>query len=93
MPGESSRNLQAFESGLHALGYVEGQTIIVERRYGDPKGERLHELATELIKLKADVIVSRHCPPQARRIYPAGFRHSVVAHFGWLFRNAAAALF
>jgi hypothetical protein len=52
MPGESSRNLQALEGGLQALGYVEGQNIIIERRYGDPKGEQLQELARELITFK-----------------------------------------
>jgi hypothetical protein len=45
MPSESSTNLQAFESGLHALGYIEGQNIFIERRYGDPKGEQLRGLA------------------------------------------------
>jgi putative ABC transport system substrate-binding protein len=62
MPAESSRNLQAFESGLHALGYVEGQNIIIERRYGDSKGEQLLEFATELIKFRADAIVAWSTP-------------------------------
>jgi len=62
MPSESSRNLDAFDNGLLALGYVEGQNILIERRYGDPKGEQLRELATELIKLKVDVIVAWSTP-------------------------------
>ena len=67
MPSESSRNLDAFDNGLLALGYVEGQNILIERRYGDPKGEQLPELATELIKLKVDVIVAWSTPvPGAR---------------------------
>jgi putative ABC transport system substrate-binding protein len=37
---------------------VEGQSIVVERRFGDGKPERLAELATELVRLKADVIVT-----------------------------------
>jgi putative ABC transport system substrate-binding protein len=37
---------------------VEGQNIVVERRFGDGKPERLTELATELVRLKVDVIVT-----------------------------------
>jgi putative tryptophan/tyrosine transport system substrate-binding protein len=62
MPSESSGNLQAFESGLRALNYMEGKNIVIERRYGDPKGEQLRELATELIKLNVDVIVAWSTP-------------------------------
>jgi len=62
MPSESSTNLQAFESGLRALGYIEGQNIFIERRYGDPKGEQLRGLADELIKLKVDVILAWSTP-------------------------------
>jgi putative ABC transport system substrate-binding protein len=62
MPSKSSGNLQSFDSGLQALGYTEGQNIVIERRYGDPKGEQLRELATELIKLKVDIIVAWSTP-------------------------------
>jgi putative ABC transport system substrate-binding protein len=63
MPSDFSGNLQAFDGGLQALGYVEGQNIVIERRYGGLKGEQLRELATELIiKFKADVIVAWSTP-------------------------------
>ncbi len=62
MPSDSSGNLQAFDSGLQALGYTEGQNIVIERRYGDPNGEQLRVLATELIRLKVDVIVAWSTP-------------------------------
>jgi putative tryptophan/tyrosine transport system substrate-binding protein len=62
MPSESSRNLQAFDSGLQALGYEEGRNIVIERRYGDPNGEQLRELATGLIKLRVNVIVAWSTP-------------------------------
>lgn len=55
-PSGSSSNLEAFDRGMQALGYIDGQNITIERRYGDPKGERLRELASELAKLKVDVI-------------------------------------
>ena len=62
MPSDSSGNLPAFEQGMQALGYVEGQNITVERRYGDPRGERLRELASELVDLKVDVILAWSTP-------------------------------
>jgi putative tryptophan/tyrosine transport system substrate-binding protein len=43
---------------LRELGYVEGQNLIVERRYADDKSERLSGLARELVQLRPDVIVA-----------------------------------
>jgi putative ABC transport system substrate-binding protein len=43
---------------LQALGYFEGQTIIIEWRYAQGKFDRLPELASELVRLKVDVIVA-----------------------------------
>ena len=48
----------SFTQGLRELGYVEGQNIVVERRFGDAKPERLAEVAAELVRLKVDVIVT-----------------------------------
>jgi putative tryptophan/tyrosine transport system substrate-binding protein len=47
----------ALRQGLKELGYVEGETIIVERRSAEGKEERLADLASELVQLKVDVIV------------------------------------
>jgi hypothetical protein len=33
--------VEAFRDGLHRLGYVEGENIIVEYRYAESKNERL----------------------------------------------------
>ena len=44
----------AFLQGLRELGYVEGTTVVIERR----SGNRLSELAAELVRLKVDVIVT-----------------------------------
>ena len=52
--------LQAFQQGLLDLGLVEGKTIHVEYRYNmalQGNQERLVELATELVKLRPEVIV------------------------------------
>jgi putative tryptophan/tyrosine transport system substrate-binding protein len=55
---ELSASLDAFQQGLHELGYTEGQNITIERRYAEWKLERLPELAAELVRLKVDVIVA-----------------------------------
>jgi putative ABC transport system substrate-binding protein len=49
---------EGFQKGLRELGYVEGQTIIVEWRLAEGRFERLPELAAELVRLKVDVIVA-----------------------------------
>ena len=41
------------------LGYVEGQNLVIEYRYGEGKAERLREVAAELVQLPVDVIVAR----------------------------------
>src|SRR5687767_11337320 len=48
---------EAFRHGLRELGYVEGQNITVEYREGQSNVERYFELATELVRLKVDLIV------------------------------------
>ena len=50
--------INAFLQGLHDLGYTEGQSLAVERRYADGKSDRLTELADELVSRKPDVIVA-----------------------------------
>jgi putative ABC transport system substrate-binding protein len=39
-------------------GYVDGQNVVVERRFGDNRAERISEIAAELVRLKVDVIVT-----------------------------------
>src|SRR5215470_9683067 len=48
---------------LRALGYVEGQNIQFEFRSAEGKLDRLPELASELVRLKVDVIVALYVPP------------------------------
>ena len=42
--------------GLQGLGYVDGKTIKIDYRFAEGKGERLPDLAVELVQLKPDVI-------------------------------------
>jgi putative tryptophan/tyrosine transport system substrate-binding protein len=52
-------NLSAFRQGLRELGYIEGQNVVIEYRSADGRPERFPDLATELVRLKVDVIVTR----------------------------------
>jgi putative tryptophan/tyrosine transport system substrate-binding protein len=49
-------DLDAFRQGLRELGYVEGQTILLEYRYADWQLDRLPALAAELVQRNPDVI-------------------------------------
>src|SRR5437588_762672 len=51
-----------FREGLRELGYVEGQNIAFEFRSAEGKLDRLPELASELVRLKVDVIVALYVP-------------------------------
>ncbi len=48
---------EAFRQGLRELGYVEGQSIGIEYRYGEGKTERFPGLVTELAQRNVAVIV------------------------------------
>jgi putative tryptophan/tyrosine transport system substrate-binding protein len=50
--------VNAFRQGLHDLEYIEGKNIVMEWRYGEEKPDRVSDLATELVRLKVDGIVS-----------------------------------
>ena len=57
---------RAFLQGLRALGYMEGQNLIFERRSAEGKFERFGDILAELIRLKTDVIATVG-NPMARR--------------------------
>jgi putative ABC transport system substrate-binding protein len=49
-------NDHGFQQGLRELGYVEGQNIVIERRWAGGNPDRLPDLAADLVRLKVDVI-------------------------------------
>ena len=55
-------NLDAFRRGLRELGYIEGQNLVIEYRSADGRPERFLDLATELVRLPVDLILTRGTP-------------------------------
>ena len=56
-PARESARAETIRAALRDLGYIEGQNIAIEYRYAEGKQDRLSELATELVRLKVDIIV------------------------------------
>jgi putative ABC transport system substrate-binding protein len=52
----------AFSNPLRELGYVEGQNLIIERKYADGDFDRLPGLALELVRRRVDVILAVGSP-------------------------------
>ena len=58
----NAANLDALRKGLRDLGYVEGRNLVIEYRSADGRAERFPDLASELVRLKVDLIVTRGTP-------------------------------
>jgi putative ABC transport system substrate-binding protein len=58
-PVRNAANLDSFRRGLRELGYVEGRNFVIEYRSAEGRDERFAALATELVRLKVDLIVTR----------------------------------
>jgi ABC-type uncharacterized transport system substrate-binding protein len=52
----------AWQDGLRDLGYIEGQNIVVDYRYSKGQDDALPSLASELVRLNVDVIVTAGTP-------------------------------
>jgi len=53
-----SPRAEGLRLALRELGYIEGQNIAIEYRFAEGKNDRLPGLATELVRLKVDIIVA-----------------------------------
>ena len=60
-----SDRIKSFQQGLREHGYENGKNIILEYKFAEGKADRLRELASELVHLKVDVIVT--AGPEATR--------------------------
>jgi ABC-type uncharacterized transport system substrate-binding protein len=72
--GPSPRT-EALRQGLRELGYIEGKNITIEYRFAQDNVDRLRGLATELVGLKVDLIVTggptaTQAAQEATRILP-----------------------
>src|SRR5262249_48343994 len=56
-PSMSART-EAFRQGLRDLGYVEGKNIVIEWRFAEGNPDRVPTFLADLVRLKADVIVT-----------------------------------
>jgi ABC-type uncharacterized transport system substrate-binding protein len=61
-PSSVEGRLDRFRAGLRDLGYVEGQNIFIDFRWAEGNYARLAAFATELIRLKVDVLVTYGTP-------------------------------
>ena len=63
----------AFLQGMRERGYAEGKQFVFEARYADGNADRLDGFAAELVRLKADVILTIGNPAShaAQRATPA----------------------
>jgi len=61
-PGQPSRLVDAFRGGLADLGYVEGENLVIEYRWGEGRDDRLADLAADLVRLNVAVIVTAGTP-------------------------------
>ena len=55
---EEGRYFSGFIDGLRALGYVDGQNIILEHRFPNEIPDRFRSMAAELVSMNVDVLVS-----------------------------------
>jgi putative ABC transport system substrate-binding protein len=78
----NAANLTAFREGLRELGYVEGQNFTIEYRSADGRTEQFPDLASELVRLKVDVIVTRGTPAALAAKHATGTIPIVMASSG-----------
>jgi putative tryptophan/tyrosine transport system substrate-binding protein len=73
-----AQRITAFTRRLHQLGWIEGQTVVIEYRWAEGRYERFAEIAAEFIRLKVDIIVTSATAPvlaakQATSVIPIIF--------------------
>ena len=54
--------LRAFRQGLKESGYVEGENVAIDYRWGENQPDRLAELAAELVRRRVNVIAASSAP-------------------------------
>jgi ABC-type uncharacterized transport system substrate-binding protein len=81
-PAINAANLEGLRQGLRALGYIEGNNLVIEYRSADGRDERFPELAADLVALKVDLIVTRGTPAALAAKHAAGAIPVIITGVG-----------
>lgn len=57
-PPSNAQSSGDFQQGLRDVGYVDGRNVTIDYRYASGNVDRLPQLATELVRVPVDVIVT-----------------------------------
>jgi putative ABC transport system substrate-binding protein len=79
---QNTANLNALRKGLQQLGYIEGKNLTIEYRSSDGRAERFPDLASELVHLKVDLLITRGTPATKAAKNAAGTIPVVMATMG-----------
>jgi len=66
LTGPPSPFADAFRQGLHELGWIDGQNVLVQWRFAQGQERRIPSYLAEFVRLKVDVIVAGGGVPAAR---------------------------
>jgi putative ABC transport system substrate-binding protein len=58
----NAANVDGFRQGLRELGHVEGESFVIEYRSADGEDGRFPTLATDLVRSRVDLIITRGTP-------------------------------
>jgi ABC-type uncharacterized transport system substrate-binding protein len=62
-PEKNAPQVQAFLKGLHDMGWIAGQNVVIEWRSAEGRMDRLGALAAELVHMKVDIMVTASSTP------------------------------
>jgi ABC-type uncharacterized transport system substrate-binding protein len=79
---QNAANLDALRKGLRKLDYIEGKNLVIEYRSAEGHAERFPDMASELTRLKVDLIVTRGTPAVQAAKNVAGAIPVVMAAMG-----------
>lgn len=57
-PNAPEESFKGLDAGLRELGYVDGQNLVIERRYAEGRLDKIPALVNELLQQKPDVFVA-----------------------------------